>query len=81
MLGQFIVICFQYLPPARPNGIPIHDIPMEVMSSNESDVLSLTYLLTIRPATCQTNVPLISVTLLDAENAPSKPSIIAIATV
>lgn len=40
---------------------------MEVTKTNSSGVVDSTYLFTIIPATCETNLPLLSVTLLDTE--------------
>lgn len=61
------LLFLQYLPPARPNDIPIHNVSMEVIESNWSDVVNYTYYLTVIPATCDSDIPLISITLLDTE--------------
>lgn len=63
------VMFVQYLAPARPNNIPIHNISVEMTRTNESEELNYTYLLTIIPATCQVSIPLITIAL-ERENSP-----------
>lgn len=63
------IIILQYLPPAHPNDIPIHDVSMEVHQNNWRDIVNTTYYLTIMPSTCDYDIPLINITLLDVENS------------
>ena len=58
----------QYFPPAQPDGIPIHNVSIEVVKTNDSDILNSTILFTIIPAACETAVPLIGAALANRED-------------
>ena len=59
----------QYLSPARPNGIAVHEIVTTAQVNNETEVVSANISMEIIPSSCDYNIPLINVTLLDMENA------------
>ena len=58
----------QYLSPARPNGIAVHEIITTAQVHNETDTISLNISVEIVPSSCDYNIPLINVTLLDIDN-------------
>ena len=57
--------------PARPNGIPIHSVDMSVEQTNTSNVVTSSYSLTFVPATCESSLPLLTVSLVDGDQANS----------
>lgn len=63
------IITLQYLSPARPNGIAVHEIVTTAQVNNDTEVVSLNISMEIVPSSCDYDIPLISVTLLDVENA------------
>ena len=64
------VITLQYIRPARPNGIALHEIITSAQTSNNYDVVNLVVSMEIVPSACDYDLPLINVTLLDLENTP-----------
>ena len=60
----------QYLSPARPNGIALHDIITTAHVTNDSDYTNLTVSMEIVPSSCDYDIPLINVTVIDAETTP-----------
>ena len=61
---------FQYLSPARPNGIALHEIITTTQIRNDSDSINLAISMEIVPSSCGYDLPLINITLLDSENTP-----------
>ena len=59
----------QYLSPARPNGIALHEVVTTAHTSSDSSIVNLTVSMEIIPSSCDYDLPLINVTLLDVENA------------
>jgi len=57
----------QYLSPARPNGIALHDIikTSQIHSVNNPNIFNLTVAMEIIPASCDYDIPLVSITLLN----------------
>jgi len=57
----------QYLSPARPNGIALHDIikTSQVYSMDDPSIFNLTVAMEIIPASCDYDIPLVSITLLN----------------
>lgn len=64
------VLTLQYLSPARPNGIALHDIVTTTQMNNDSDIVNLMVSMEIVPSTCDYDIPLINVTLLDLQVTP-----------
>lgn len=69
VLSSFLFL--QYLSPARPNGIAVHDITATTEShwSDGTDGFNLTVAMEIIPTSCDYDLPLINITLLN-ESAP-----------
>lgn len=63
-------IALQYLSPARPNGIALHEIITSAHITNDSDYINLTISMEIIPSSCDYDIPLINVTVIDGEATP-----------
>ena len=63
-------IALQYLSPARPSGIALHEIITSAHITNDSDYINLTVSMEIVPNSCDYDIPLINVTLIDGEAIP-----------
>ena len=60
----------QYIQPARPNGVALHEIVTTAQTNNNYGVVNLVVSMEIVPSACDYDLPLINVTLLDLENTP-----------
>ena len=63
-------LILQYLSPARPNGIAVHQIITTAHVTNDSDYINLTISMEIVPSSCDYDIPLINVTIVDMEATP-----------
>ena len=60
-------IDLQYLSPVRPNGIALHEIITTAHITNDSDYTNLTISMEIVPSSCDYDIPLINVIVVDVE--------------
>jgi type 1 fimbria pilin len=58
------------LSPARPNGIALHEIITSAHITNDSDYINLTISMEIVPSSCDYDIPLINITVIDVEATP-----------
>jgi len=56
-------ILLQYKPPARPNGVPMHDVEISTVQASMGAVNINSYALTFIPAVCEASLPLLNVSL------------------
>ena len=64
------MIYMQYLSPARPNGIALHEVITAAHVTNDSNCVNLTISMEIVPSSCDYDIPLINVTVVDMDATP-----------